>query len=697
MNILQLVPKLEVGGVEKGTVDLARYLMLHAHKAVVVSEGGGLVKKLDEAGVRHYTLPIGRKNPFTIGLMVFKLVDIIKKENIHIVHARSRVPAIAGFIASRMTQKVFITTAHGHYKKHLISYIMGWGKIVIVASPFMSRYMGETFGIRPDKLRIIPRGVDTNKFKFVSPDEKGHKGFTIGMISRITPLKGHEDFIRAVSLLSRKIPNLYVYIVGKVKGHKTDYMKNLELLVKRMSLTNVVKFSDKTDDVPSLLKGMDVVVSANRKQEAFGRVIIEAQSSGVPCVATSVGGVIDIIDDNETGLLCEPGNPKDMADKIMRLYKDMSLRVDIAKRARKVVEEKYGLEHMITETMKVYEEAQSQIRILILKTSALGDVILNIPSIRAIRQKYPDAMIKMLVGIECKDVVRHVPYIDELIVCDFNNRDRGLRGLLRIAHFLKGEDFDMVVDFQNNKKSHALGFLSCAGKRCGYDNGKLGFLLNRKVKDMGIPMDPISHQMKVLGLLGIHNIDKALELFTSDEDNAWAQKFLIDNWIKPDTPFVCMHMESSERWISKRWPVENFVKIAEKLAKELSIRVLITGQHEQDEWNQTFFKMAKCSPVSAVEKTSIGNLLSLIKRSSVLVTSDSAPMHIAAGVETPFVALFGPTDPKRHAPTAKACRVLKQDLECGPCYKPVCGRGYTCMSSISVDDVFSAVKEMLGK
>ena len=99
MNIMQVVPKLEVGGVERGTVDLARYLTLNAHKAVVVSGGGKLVKKLDEVGARHYTLPIGRKNPFIMVFMVFKLCEIIKRENIDVVHARSRVPALVAFLA----------------------------------------------------------------------------------------------------------------------------------------------------------------------------------------------------------------------------------------------------------------------------------------------------------------------------------------------------------------------------------------------------------------------------------------------------------------------------------------------------------------------------------------------------------------------------------------------------------------------
>ena len=695
MNIMQVVPRLEVGGVERGTVDLARYLTLNAHKAVVVSGGGKLVKKLDEVGARHYTLPIGRKNPFIMVFMVFKLCEIIKRENIDVVHARSRVPALVAFLASRLTLKAFITTAHGQYKKHLMSYVMGWGKRVIVANAIMSRYIIENFAVRPDKIKVIPRGVDTRKFAFQKPNTKKHKDFTVGMISRMTPIKGHLDFIKAVSALSRSVSKLKVYIVGKRETDKTDYVRQIELLIKRLALNNIVEFLDETEDVPGLLKRLDVLVSANREQEAFGRIIIEAQSVGVPSVATKVGGVVDIIEDGVTGLLCEPSNPRDMTAKIMQLYKDIKLRNSLAENARKSVEGKYNLNKMMKSTLEVYEDAIRQTRILIIKISSLGDIILSFPSLRAIREKYPKAVIKVLVDLKFKDALKNNPYIDDIVVCDFKSRDKGIKRLLRIGGILKNEDFDMVIDFQNNKKSHILSFLSCAALRYGYDNGKLSFFLNRKVKDTGLPMDPIEHQMKVLGLMGIYNVKKELDINTSEEDKTWAEKFLKDNWIKPSGPFACLHLESSPRWLTKRWPVEYYATIAGKIAQQLSMRVVVTGQDVNDEGNRTFFKLAKGKPISAVAKTTLGRLIALIEKASVLITSDSAPMHIASGVDTPFVALFGPTDPKRHTPPAKKCKVIKKDEKCSPCYKPTCDRGYVCMKGIAPDEVFEAVRKMV--
>ena len=126
MNVLQILPELNVGGVETGTVDFARELVKRGHKAVVISAGGALVKDLDEASVKHYELPVHKKDLFTIVRNIRRIAEIIIKEDIHIVHARSRVPAWSAFFAARSTGRVFITTCHGYYHKHFFSFVTGW-------------------------------------------------------------------------------------------------------------------------------------------------------------------------------------------------------------------------------------------------------------------------------------------------------------------------------------------------------------------------------------------------------------------------------------------------------------------------------------------------------------------------------------------------------------------------------------------
>ena len=269
MNILQILPSLDVGGVETGTVDLARCLAARGHKAIVVSSGGRLVKELDEAGVRHYSLPVGKKSFLNIVRMVRRLARIIRAEDIDIVHARSRVPALRVYFACRMTNRVFITTAHGYYRKSLLSGVMGWGRFVIVPSNIIAKHMTADFGVPQERIRFIPRGVDLSNFKFRDPHTYSSKTFTVGMVSRITPLKGHAYFIKAISLLYRKIPNLKVVIAGSAPKEK--YKEELDMLVRRLGLTRTIEFVGAQQDVSSVMKQLDCLVSATITPEAFGR------------------------------------------------------------------------------------------------------------------------------------------------------------------------------------------------------------------------------------------------------------------------------------------------------------------------------------------------------------------------------------------------------------------------------------------
>ncbi len=695
MNILQILPSLDVGGVETGTIDLAKHLVLRGHKAITVSSGGRLVRELDAIGARHYNLPVDKKSLISIIMMIKSLREIIRKEDIDIVHARSRVPALIAYFACKLSNKTFITTAHGYYKKHLMSEAMGWGKYVIVASNIMAKHMVDDFNVPHDRIRLIPRGVDLDRFRFRDPATYHSKWFVVGMVSRITPLKGHADFIKAVSILSRQIPNLKAVIVGAAPKEK--YKEDIGLLIRRLGLSSMIQFLPATHDVPNIMTGLDILVSATITPEAFGRVIIEAQASGVPVVATKVGGVVDIIEDAKTGLLCAPQNPKDMAEKILGLHKDRTLWARLAVEASRHVESYFNLGKMMDKTLAVYEEAIETQNILVIKISAIGDVILSSPSLRAIRAKYPGAKIKVLVGIQSRETLDRCPYINERIVCDLKGKDRGLPGLWRLGKVLRRSCFDIVIDLQNNKKSHLLAALSFAPLRYGYDNKKFSFLLNRKIRDDAPHLDPIEHQFRTLRMAGIKPQNKRLELWPGDAEARQVDKLLAESWMKPSMGLVGINVRASARWVTKNWPISNIVELCDRLAKEFNIRVVLTGAEEDIDFAQAIAKASKSKPLIAAGKTSILELASLIKRFRIYLTPDSAPMHIAAAMGTPSVALFGPTEPERHVAPSKECIVIskKNELKCGPCYSPTCVKNFVCMKKITVDEVLEAMRPYL--
>jgi len=697
MNILQVLPRLDEGGVETGAVDFARYLMLKGHKAVIVSGGGNLVKKLHEVGARHYKLPVGKKSIFTFLWVIPKIVDVIRKENVQIIHARSRVPAISSFIASRIANISFITTAHGYYKKHLISQVMGWGKFVIVASNAMGYHMTKNFGTLPEKIRLIPRGVDLESFDYRRPGDKKKNPFTIGMISRVSPIKGHSYFIQAISRVSREIPNLKVLIVGGVAKGKEKYKKDLELMVKRLGLTETIRFLGPREDIPEILSGLNLLVLSPVEQEAFGRAVIEAQAAGVPAIATSVGGVVDIVKDGQTGFLCSPRDPKSLAEKIIKLFRNEDLQNKIAENARRSVEEKFSLDKMAASTVELYEETLRTKRILVIKLSAVGDVILSIPSLRAIRDKFKEAEIKVVVGMKAKDILKNCPYIDGIIVYDYKNRDKGLRGFAKKGSLLRKMNFDISIDLQNNRRSRLLAATSLIPARLGYDNRKFSVFLSRKVKPPRESLDPISHQARLLGVLRIPMENKTLGLWPSESDEEWADKFLENAWVNKGQLLIGVNPGASVRWATKRWPVENFAKLCDMFANRLGVRVLLTGAKEDMEIGKNIAGLCKSRPIIAIGKSTLMQLTSLIKRCNVFITSDSAPMHIAAATEVGFVALFGPTDPNRHLPPCKKCVVIRKELKCSPCYNPRCIIGFKCMKEITVEEVFKAAEQLLEK
>jgi len=701
LKILQILPELNVGGVERGTVDLAGELVKLGHKAVVVSNGGALAADIEKAGGIHYQLPVHRKFIFNIFYLVSKLVEIIKKEEIELVHARSRMPAWVAFFACLRAKTVFVTTCHGYYKKHPFSFVMGWGKRVIAPSNVVARHMIEDFGVPYERIRFIPRSVDLNKFKYLGPDKRTGKNFNVGIIGRLTPIKGHLYFIRAMAQAVRVNPNIKIWIVGDAPASKDAYKEQLRVLVNLLGLQNCVEFLGVQKDIPSILAYLNLLALATTTQEAFGRVIVEAQACGVPVVATAVGGVIDIIEDGRTGLLVPPADPQAMAEAVIRIMTDKNLALKMAQAAYKKVQEKYGVAQMVEKTLAVYKEACGNFKILVIKFSSLGDIILSSAGLRAIRNRFKrdNYKISFLTGQEFKDALLRNPHIDELLVCDFKNKDRGPAGLWKLGRFLRNKRFDLVIDLQNNRASHILSGMTLAPDRYGYENKKFSFFLNHRLRNNKEALGPAEHQFKLLELLDIQPADLHLELFPGPADEQYVADFLNSQWVSPKQRFVGINIGASKRWKTKIWPIRYLADLCETFSSR-DIRVVITGSSDDSPRAAELINiLPRVKIIDACGKLSINQLAVLIKKCAVYISADSAPLHVAAAAQTPFVALFGPTDPVRHLPPAKNYAVIRKDLGCGPCYKSKCGKvkggEAKCMAAITGAEVVEAADKLL--
>ncbi|MBI3601592.1 MAG: lipopolysaccharide heptosyltransferase II [Candidatus Omnitrophica bacterium] len=694
MNILQILPELNVGGVETGTLDLARYLIHQGHKSVVVSAGGTLVAELEKNGSIHYILPVNKKNFFVMFSAIHKLMGIIRREKVDIVHARSRVPAWVAFLACRRTQAVFMTSCHGYYSRHFFSRVMGWGKLVIAISEVIGQYMVQDFGVPSRYVRIIPRSVDTSKFNLARGTKGPGDPFLITMIGRLTPLKGHPFFLKAMAQVLRSLPNVKIQIIGDASPKRPRYKEELVLLTKRLGITHHVEFMGNRRDIPQLLAASDCLVLSTITPEAFGRVILEAQAAGVPVVATKVGGVSEIIDHEKTGLLVLPNNIEAMAQAVLRILKDRAFAASLVVEAQKKIEQHYTLKHMAEATLHVYHEAVSSLNILVIKLTALGDVVLATASLKALRQKFPTAQIHVLTSPQASLIVQRCPYVNGVIVFDPSHKDP--LSIWRMSQMLRQYRLDKVIDLQNNRLSHLLSFLSLAKQTYGYHNGKFGFLLSHSIKNNILSMAPVEHQFRVLKLLGIdYNPPVSLELWPSAKDYEYAQSLLDSEWMGHYKDMVGLNISASRRWATKNWLTEHMVKLCDLLGAH-NIRVILTGQAKDQNLARLLVSKSKSKPANFTGKTNILQLAALISRCRVYISPDSAPLHVASAMQVPVVAFFGPTDPVRHMPPVTKAAVLRRDLKCSPCYAGVCKiKTHACMKEITPEYVAQKVMELM--
>jgi lipopolysaccharide heptosyltransferase II len=497
--------------------------------------------------------------------------------------------------------------------------------------------------------------------------------------------------------VAKVVPNLKLWIVGDAPASKEAYKEQVQVLTKRLGLWNATEFLGMQQDIPGILTNLDVLVLATTTHEAFGRVIIEAQASGVPVVATRMGGVIDVIEDGLTGLLVAPADPGAISEAVIKIFNDKELAFRLAENAYKKLKQKYNIETMVKNTLDAYRDALHNSKILIIKFSSLGDIILSSAAIRAIREKFLHThKINFLVGEAYKDAVLRCPYIDEVLVCDFRGKDKGISGLWRLGRSLRKRDFDLVIDLQNNRKSHILSFLSLSPRRYGYNNKKLGFLLNERIRDERPLLDPVTHQFRILRMLDIDSEDKRLEIWPSKEDETFIDEFFASEWLKPAQKIVGINISASAKWLTKNWPIPRMARLCEELEKK-DMRVVITGTERDSAQAELLVNTAKhVKIINACGKTTLNQLACLIKKCAVYISPDSASLHIAAAVGVPFVALFGPTDPRRHLVQAKNCILIDKGLPCSPCYKTKC-KSRECMETITPEEVLVAIDKLLNK
>jgi len=361
MHIVQILPELNQGGVERGTIELSRELVKRGHQSTVISAGGTLAEQIGKDGGRHITLDVCSKNPLPVPLRVSKLRKQLADLQPDILHARSRVPAWLTLFANTKLNIPFVTTVHGFNSVNKYSEIMTKGDRVIYGSSAIKEYVLKHYSVDESKLRYVPRGIDTEYFNPETVDHAFIEGFrrkhglegktVITIVGRITEWKGHETFIRALADVQKANPDVVGVIAGGIWHGKEAFFQGLEKLATDLGAD--VRFVGSQSQVREIYALSDLVVSAaSTKAETFGRTAAEALAMNTPVIASAHGGSLDILIDGENGLLFEPGNENELTAKIGK-----ALALPFSN-LRKHIKDNFSLARMTEDELSVYQEVQ---------------------------------------------------------------------------------------------------------------------------------------------------------------------------------------------------------------------------------------------------------------------------------------------------------------------------------------------------
>jgi glycosyltransferase involved in cell wall biosynthesis len=378
VSIVQVVPRLDAGGSELATVEIAEARTRAGATALVVTEGGRLASRIEEVGGEIVTLPVASKNPLTILANAERLFRLVEDRGIDLLHARSRAPAWSAFLAARRSLKPFVTTYHGAYGeagpfKRAYNSVMARGERVIANSNFTASVIASRYPWATERIRPIYRGVDPLAFDpealplDAAENLRARWGVPPGVrivlhAARLTGIKGQRDLIAAAALLNHEgaLDEAAIVLAG---DGREDYRRELETLIAAHGLGGKVLLVGHCAEMPAAYLASHVALTISTVPETFGRTSIEAQAMGCPVIVPALGALPETIvspeDDRDglTGWLVKVGDVAALAARLREaLLLDPSARATIGARARAAVLAKFSLGRMQAATLSVYDE-----------------------------------------------------------------------------------------------------------------------------------------------------------------------------------------------------------------------------------------------------------------------------------------------------------------------------------------------------
>lgn len=330
-------------------------------------------------------------------------------------------------------------------------------------------------------------------------------------------------------------------------------------------------------------------------------------------------------------------------------------------------------------------------KVVIRSTNWIGDAVMTTPAMAAVRAAFPHAEVVVVANPLVSELFAHHPYCDRVIVYDKRGSHRSIGGLIRFSARLRKESFDLAILFQNALEAALMAFLARIPHRLGYRRDMRGPLLTHGLScgQAERRLHHTAYYVRLLREYGIQGGDGKLKLTCTEDEIAWALTALDagSSWIAVNP--------GASYGSAKRWLPDRFAAVADRLAHAFSARIVLTGgPGERDLGND--IEAAMVTPcLNLVGRTAVRHMMAVLSRCGLVITNDSGPMHVAAALDIPVVALFGPTDHTTTSPLTPEHRIVRKAPDCAPCLKRACPTDHRCMTAIEVEDVLEAAWSLL--
>lgn len=340
-------------------------------------------------------------------------------------------------------------------------------------------------------------------------------------------------------------------------------------------------------------------------------------------------------------------------------------------------------------------------KILIIKPSAFGDILHALPLVDCIKSEYPNVKISWVVNRDYVELLEDNPMIDKIFI--FERKRWGGKRLFfktcieffKFTSEIRDCKFDLIIDLQGLLRSGLITFLSRAKNRMGLSDAREGsrLFLNHVVNVSDKKIHAVDRYLLVCDGLGVtKKTPIKFPIFIKDEIDKKVEKLFSKYGVNKDDVLVAVNPNS--RWQSKCWNPDRFARLSDELIDKYGVKIIMIGAVSDREYVEKIVGMMENTPLVLVGKTTLLGLASVLKKTDIMITNDSGPMHMSVAVGTPTIALFGPTDPLKTGPYGKNSEVLFKRIECQPCFKRNCSIR-ECMDLINVEEVVNVFKKML--